>query len=201
MEKHENTLIRETTDNVIFHELTDEKNGPTFVREYLKAEFLSSAVDGLFYARRQANLTQAQVAELLNTKQAAIARLEGDTDGSISLRRYIEFALACGAVPLDITFAPIDSVRNFILAHPELPVTQKNYDTWLLQKEILSMLTSQSVQMSTVANQSMVAAVSTIQMSTSSILNIDEYRKQTSLSVVGEEQFPTSQKIGGGVAA
>src|SRR5712692_5214749 len=98
MEKYENTQARETTNDVIVRELTDENNSSTFVKEYLKAGFVSSAVDALFYARRQAGLTQAQVAEQMNTKQAAIARLEADTDGSMSFRRCAEFALACGMV-------------------------------------------------------------------------------------------------------
>src|SRR2546426_8169144 len=124
MQKYENNQISETTDDVIAQELSDENNGPAFVREFLKAGFLSSAVDALFYARRQADLTQAEVAERLNTKQAAIARLEADTDGSMSLRRYVEFALACGMVPLNIILAPIEPVRNFVIAYPDLPLTQ-----------------------------------------------------------------------------
>lgn len=134
MEKHENNQLRETTADVIAHELADERNDPAFVEEYLKAGFLSSAIDALFYARRQANLTQAQVAERLNTKQASIARLEADTSGSLTLRRYVEFALACGMVPLDITLAPIDSVRDFVRSHPDSPLTQELYQAWMEAK-------------------------------------------------------------------
>jgi len=110
MDKYENAQSRETTADVIVRELSDEKNDPTFVNEYIKAEFLSSAADALFYARQQAKLTQAQVAERLNTKQSAIARIEADINGSMTLRHYAEFALACGMAPLDITLAPVDSV-------------------------------------------------------------------------------------------
>ena len=87
MQKYENTPTRETTNDIIVHELTDENKSLTFVKEYLKSGFVSSAVDQLFYARRHADLTQAQVAERLNTKQAAIERIEEDTDGSISFTR------------------------------------------------------------------------------------------------------------------
>ncbi len=62
---------------------------------------------------------------------ADIARLEGDVDGDISLRRYIEFALACGMVPHDITFAPLESVINYTIAQPEVPYTQVNHQEWL----------------------------------------------------------------------
>ncbi len=134
MEKYENNQIRETTADVIAHELADERNDPAFVEEYLKTGFLSSAVDALFYARRQAGLTQTQVAERLNTKQASIARLEADTNGSLTLRRYVEFALACGMVPLDITLAPIDSVRDFVRNHPDSPLTPELYQAWIKAK-------------------------------------------------------------------
>ncbi len=110
----------QTTDNssqFLLEMLTDEHNGDAFAHSYLKASFLSSAIDALFQARRQAGLTQAQVAEKLGTKQAAIARLEADTEGAISLRRYVEFALACGMVPLNIELVPINAARDSILTH------------------------------------------------------------------------------------
>ena|SRR5579863_3181425 len=151
MEKYENNQSSETTDDIIVQELTDENNSPAFVREFLKAGFLSSAVDALFYARRQADLTQAQVAEQLDTKQAAIARMEADTDGSMSLHRYVEFALACGMVPLNIVLAPLESVRSFVIAYPDVPLTQMNYDTWLLTKETQSMQETVSFNQPTVA--------------------------------------------------
>src|SRR6266566_4837247 len=65
MQKYENAQTRETTNDIIVHELTDENKSLTFVKEYLKSGFVSSAVDQLFYARRQADLTQAQVADRL----------------------------------------------------------------------------------------------------------------------------------------
>ncbi len=81
--------------------------------------------------RRQAGLTQAQVAERLNTKQSPIARLEGDFDGGLSLRRYVDFALACGMVPHNITFAPLESLISYTIAQPKILYTQLNYLEWL----------------------------------------------------------------------
>jgi hypothetical protein len=54
-------------------------------------------------------------AERLHTKQPAIARLEADFDGAMSLRRYVDFALACGFIPHHFTFTPIETARNFII--------------------------------------------------------------------------------------
>lgn len=134
MEKHENSQFGETTAAIIARELTDERNDPAFVEEYLKTGFLSSAVDALFYARRRLGLTQAQLAERLNTKQTSIARLEADTSGSLTLRRYVEIALACGMVPLNITLAPIDSVSDFVRSHPDSPLTSELYEAWMKAK-------------------------------------------------------------------
>ena len=134
MEKYENTPIRETTADVIVHELSDEKGGQEFAREYLKADFLAAAVDALFCARRQAGLTQEQVAQKLGKKQEAIARWEADTDGKMSLRQYIEIALACGMIPFEMVLAPVDAVRRYIIENPGAPYTQVAYDAWQKKK-------------------------------------------------------------------
>ncbi|MEO7000335.1 MAG: helix-turn-helix transcriptional regulator [Ktedonobacterales bacterium] len=84
-------------------------------RAYLKESFLTEAMLALFHARRDAGLTQAQIAERMGTKQSVIARWERDFGGSISLRNYVEFALACGVLPLDIALAPVDSIRNYAI--------------------------------------------------------------------------------------
>lgn len=131
MHDDEDLQVVGTTSDYLIQQLTDEEEGKDFAVEYLKAGFMSSAVNALFYMRRQAGLTQAQVAERLNIKPSAVARLEGDFDGGISLRRYVEFALACGMVPHDITFAPLESVINYIIAQPEVLYTQMNYQEWL----------------------------------------------------------------------
>lgn len=135
VEREENISTNITTSDLLKQMLTDEKDGPAFTEAFLKSSFLSSAVDALFCARRQAGLTQAQIAEIMQTKQAAIARLEADTNGSMSLRRYVEFALACGMVPLDIKLVPISSIYNYMIDNPEKPGTVEAYHKWLIAKE------------------------------------------------------------------
>ncbi len=78
-----------STSDYIKERLSVDKGGD-FTRAYLKKGFLTAAMDALFYARREAGLTQAQVADRLHTKHASIARWEADTSGSISLHRYAE---------------------------------------------------------------------------------------------------------------
>ena len=131
MHQDEDIQIVGTMSDYLIQKLRDEEHSREFALEYLKSSFLSSAVNALFYMRQQAGLTQAQVAEQLNTKQSAVARLEGDFDGGISLRRYVDFALACGMVPHNITFAPLESVISYTIAQPKVPYTQVNYQEWL----------------------------------------------------------------------
>jgi transcriptional regulator with XRE-family HTH domain len=130
MHEDEDIQVAGTMTYYLIAKFMDNEQGQEFAIEYLKSAFLSSAVNALFYMRRQAGLTQAQVAERLNTKQSAIARLEGDFDGGISLRRYVDFALACGMVPHNITFAPLESVISYTMAQPKIPYTQVEYQEW-----------------------------------------------------------------------
>jgi len=143
MHQDEDIQVAGTMTDYLIEKLTDKKQGQEFAFKYFKSAFLSAAVNALFYMRQQADLTQAQVAERLNTKQSAIARLEGDFDGGISLRRYVEFALVCGMVPHNITFAPLESVISYTIAQPKIPYTQVNYQEWL---KINSQPTSTSVE-------------------------------------------------------
>jgi transcriptional regulator with XRE-family HTH domain len=113
--------------------LSIDKEGD-FVRAYLKKGFLTAAMEVLFYARREAGLTQTQVADRLHTKHTSIARWEADTSGSISLGRYAEMALAYGMIPLDIKLVPIRSLCEYVTEDPQAPRTADCYDAWLKKK-------------------------------------------------------------------
>src|SRR5690242_9295557 len=67
-----------TMADYVIQKITEE--GEEWAIGYLKAGFLAAAVDALFYARRQAGLTEAEVAARLKLKPAAVTRLEGDVD-------------------------------------------------------------------------------------------------------------------------
>ncbi len=134
MQQDEDIQVVGTTTDFLIQELTDEKGGQEFAREYLKADFLAAAVDALFYARCQAGLTQEQVAQKLGKKQEAIARWEADTDGKMSLRQYVEIALAYDMIPLEMVLAPVDAVRRYIIENPGATCTQLAYDAWQKKK-------------------------------------------------------------------
>lgn len=103
---------------------------PEAAREYLKESFLLNAMSALFHARRDAGLTQAQLAERLHTRQSSIARLERDQSGSVTLRRFIEVALACGVMPFDISFVPVEEMIRFASEAAETPRTQEVFAAW-----------------------------------------------------------------------
>ena len=100
-------------------------------RAYLKESFLSEAILALFHARRDAGLTQAQLAGRLGVKQPTIARLERDFSGSFTLRRYVEVALACGVIPLDLALVPIEQLKQFVLDDPGAEKTAAAFNAWL----------------------------------------------------------------------
>src|SRR5260370_1772488 len=109
----EEKLDTKTTADFIAERLKDPTNGEAYFRAYLRTGFLESAVNTLYQARRQADLTQAQLAERLTTGQAAIARLEDDTEGAMSLHRYVDFVMACGMIPFNIAYVPIDALHGY----------------------------------------------------------------------------------------
>lgn len=78
---------------------------------YLQHWWLCDTVDALVSARHRAGLTQADVAERMGTTQSAIARLERDRDGGISLRRYVAYCVACGVLPDVMQMAAVEARR------------------------------------------------------------------------------------------
>lgn len=98
---------------------------------YLLEAWLAQTTGKLREARREAGLTQAEVAERLGTKQPAIARLERDHEGRSSLRRFLEYALACGVLPFELSLESAEEMRRYALDNPDEPITETAYENWL----------------------------------------------------------------------
>jgi ribosome-binding protein aMBF1 (putative translation factor) len=79
---------------------------PAYRREYQAGEEEFSISAALIEARSRAGLTQAQVARLMQTTQAVIARLEGG--GSKPSTRTLERYAAATGHRLRISFQPAD---------------------------------------------------------------------------------------------
>ncbi len=76
--------------------------------------------------RQAAGLTQAEVAEKLDTQQSAIARWEADTTGALSLENFARIAQACGYAPLwETPYEPPQTVVSSaaLTATPAQPTT------------------------------------------------------------------------------
>jgi transcriptional regulator with XRE-family HTH domain len=108
-------------------------------RAYLKESFLTAAILALFHARRNAGFTQAQLAARLGVKQPTIARLERDFSGSFTLRRYVEVALACGVIPLDLALVATEQLRQFALDDPGAEKTAAAFNAWLAARQPVSL--------------------------------------------------------------
>ena len=106
------------------------EESPESARAYLRESWLSAAIRALRDARRKANLTQAEIADRMGTTQPAVARLENDREGRTTLHRYVDYALACGELPLDIVLEPVESVREFAIDQPSTRRTQACYQVW-----------------------------------------------------------------------
>lgn len=130
MGNDEDIEITGTMSDYLVERLLDEEHGQEYAAEFLKADFLASVANALFTLRREVGLTQAQVAEQLHTKQSAIARLEADFDGAMSLRRLVDFALACGYIPHHVTFAPLETASAFAREQPQTSFTVENHIGW-----------------------------------------------------------------------
>jgi len=66
----------------------------------------------------------------MGTKQSAVARIEASEPGTISLRRFVEFAIACGYVPLDIVLVPIAEVEKYARLDPSASRTHDAFAFW-----------------------------------------------------------------------
>ena len=100
-----------------------------------KQDFFETVIHELVKVRHKAGLTQAQLAERMGTKQAVISRMEHDRCGSMSMHRFVDYALACGYAPLNLVTAQHDLFFQcwypvFKEANPGVPFTRENLLAW-----------------------------------------------------------------------
>ncbi|MHB1005415.1 MAG: helix-turn-helix domain-containing protein [Chloroflexota bacterium] len=155
-------------------------------RAFLRQSWLSNAVASLRLARHRSGLTQAEIAQRMGTSQSAIARLEADIEGRIALHRYIDYASACGMMPLDVTLEPFALVREYAMAKPEKQRQQAAYNAWL---EDLTRRNASSVSVGTAQAQTE-TKVSTIWWDLG--LSFDEYA--SAINVNGSQVSNASER-------
>jgi len=104
------------------------EQSPESAAAYFRRQWLTRTTRTLADVRRAAGLTQAQVAAKMGTTQSAIARLENDLGGGISLRRYVDYLLACGVMPLLPDVKPVEDLRAAGLDNPSVSPLEPRRD-------------------------------------------------------------------------
>lgn len=103
-------------DDLIAEVVSEPGEGAT---AYLRACWLWDMLDALLSVRQRAGLTQSAVAERMGTTQSSVARMERDLDGGYSVRRLLDYAVACGVLPDPVRWRPIEACRQAAL-NPDL---------------------------------------------------------------------------------
>lgn len=75
-------------------------------------DWILSTMLNLEKVRKDGHYSQKELAQRLGTTQSVISRTETDSTGSISVRRYVEWLLACGVVPMDLTLEPWNKIKT-----------------------------------------------------------------------------------------
>jgi DNA-binding XRE family transcriptional regulator len=91
-------------------------------RYYLRARWVYGVIAKLREARRQAGLTQEELALLLATKQPSIARLERGGNTTF-LERIWDYLYTCGASPVELETVGYDALVAYVRDVPAFPVT------------------------------------------------------------------------------
>ncbi len=101
-------------------------------REYLQERLFAEVMVQLSHARARRSMTQNELANLLNTTQPAISRSESDYRGATEIRRFVAWAVACGAFPRSFELVDVPDwvelarravVHNDVLHLFDAPVT------------------------------------------------------------------------------
>lgn len=87
-------------------------NDDQVLREFLKTDWILSTMLNLEKVRKDMHYSQKDLAERLGTTQSVVSRTESDSTGAISVRRYVEWLLACGVVPTELAVEPWLKVKT-----------------------------------------------------------------------------------------
>jgi DNA-binding XRE family transcriptional regulator len=113
--------------------LVDEGRSTTAAAAYLREDWMSGVIALLRAARREAGLTQGEIAERLGTTQSAVARLERGDD--VKLSRVWDYLWACGKTPLTVETVAAARLRRYVAKQPSAPRTASAVDRWIVGRE------------------------------------------------------------------
>ncbi len=102
-------------------------NDDQALREFLKTDWILSTMLNLEKVRKDVHYSQKDLAQRLGTTQSVVSRTESDSTGAISVRRYVEWLLACGVVPMELAVEPWLKVKTqAYMANSSSPILGDN---------------------------------------------------------------------------
>lgn len=108
--------VQTVDDPTVEQELIAE--GDEGAEEYLLTSWFYRAMETIRDTRIANGVTQEAVAAALGTTQSAVARLENAHRGNFSLDRFLRYAWACGAAPLDFDHVSPTLLQRLALRDP-----------------------------------------------------------------------------------
>ena len=103
-------------------------NDDQALREFIKTDWILSMMLTLEKVRKDSHYSQKDLAERLGTTQSVISRTESDSTGGISVRRYVEWLLACNVVPQELAVEPWIKVKTEdYMTNNALPLSGENF--------------------------------------------------------------------------
>jgi transcriptional regulator with XRE-family HTH domain len=107
---------------------------PEVAEGYLRADWFYRAMGAIRDARLRNGLKQAEVASRVGTTQSVIARMENAARGTFSVERFLEYAWACGAAPLDLEFVTPEEILKYALDNLGSAKTLQMLADWRLTR-------------------------------------------------------------------
>lgn len=113
--------------------LVDDGRPEAAAAAYLREDWVSGVIALLRAARREAGLTQGEIADRLGTTQSAVARLERGDDAKLS--RVWDYLWACGKTPLTVDTTAGARLRRYVAEQPSAPRSASAVDRWIAGRE------------------------------------------------------------------
>lgn len=85
-------------------------------------------------------MTRTQLAGRVGVSPDVIERAEGGDLGDITLEEFVNLALICGYVPLDLSMQPVDEVTEFSAQSAERVHSVVEFERWRLRRDIQELL-------------------------------------------------------------
>jgi transcriptional regulator with XRE-family HTH domain len=109
-----------------------EAEGPAGI----KRAFLEHAGRSVAMARLRSGLSREQVAQAAGVSRSTVESLEEASPTGLTMEQYVDLALACGSMPLELTLAPTPDMREFA---SEVPIGNRSataFDAWLARRGV-----------------------------------------------------------------